>query len=280
MSAQLHRQRKVPKLIRQKLLQPIGPEFLRLPPRHRHLAQPLPGVLAILGSQPLERLGGASPPKLGQYACVPRGAVGRTLHTRGCGDVSRFRHTTAGLAQVVLPQGRSHALAAVARGLGALERTTPHKRHDTIGVLAGSLQAPIRLVRSPCILECHLQCVAASEPIVVVLVAFRWRDMCHQPTRACTRSLQLVLLQGDPHGAVPVRGDFVSLGHPNRCCNISNAPRGASTGDPQLLVPQQRHVARGDGGVKQTLPPPYLQALVGADFQKLHAMGSVKERIT
>ena len=215
------------------------PRSQSLPPRYRHLTQPLPDVLAVLGSQPLERLGGASPPKVGQYACVPRGAVGRTLHTRGCGDVCRFRHATAGLAQVVLPQGRSHALAAVARGLGALGRTTPHERHDAIGVLAGSLQAPIHLVRSPCILECHLQCVAASEPIVVVLVTFRRRDICHQPTRACTRSLQLVLLQGDPHGAVPVRGGFVSLAHPDSCCNISNAPRGASTGDPQLLVPQQ-----------------------------------------
>ena len=99
--------------------------------------------------------------------------------------------------------------------------------------------AIVRVERdTTCSLEFPLQSVAAREPCVTVLVGRR-RDMCHHPTRACTRSLELVLLQGDPDGAVPVRGGFVSLAPPNRCCNIRNAPRGASTGDPQLLVPQQ-----------------------------------------
>ena len=84
-----------------------------------------------------------------------------------------------------------------------------------------------------------------------------------------------MLLQGDSHGAVPVHGGFVGLGPP---CNIRHASRGTSASGTQLLVPQQRHIALADGSVEQTLPPPYLQALVGADCQELHATGSAEER--
>ena len=88
-----------------------------------------------------------------------------------------------------------------------------------------------------CSLEFPLQSVAARKPLVVVLGGCRRRDMHHHPTRARTRSLQLVLLQGDPHGAVPGHRGFVRL--PNHCCNIRHAPRGARASGPQLPVPQQ-----------------------------------------
>ena len=97
------------------------------------------------------------------------------------------------------------------------------------------------------------------------------------PICARTRSPQLVLLQGDPHGAMPGNGSVLSLSYTNRCCNICNAPRGASASGLELPVPQQRHVALANCTVEETLPPPYLQALVGADLQELHTMGSAEE---